>query len=134
MKNKPKIKLYIPRHISFMYTLFALLLVPWTIYLAKTLPNRHIQRHWDITWVGLDIVIMVLLLLTGFFASIKSRLVIIALCVTASFLLVDAWFDITSSRPGEELLQAILLAIFIEVPLSIIGFSLAYKIINKNID
>lgn len=134
MRSKKKIKLYIPARVSYMYTVFAVLLVPWTIYLAYSLPTRHVERHWDVSWVGLDIAIMIVLLLTGFLAAIKSRLVIISLSATASFLLVDAWFDIISSRPGSELYQAVGLAIFIEIPLSIIGFALAYKTINRNVD
>jgi len=133
-KNKAKIKFKVPTWFSSVYTIFAILLVPWTLYLAKTLPIRHIEKHWDVAWVGLDIAIIILLLLTGFFASIKSRLVIISLVATSSFLIVDAWFDVISSRPGTELVQAILLATLVEIPLAIAGIVFAYRTINRNID
>lgn len=123
-----------PSWVSRVYSIFAALLVPWTIYLAYSLPRRQIQKNWDISWVGLDIGIIFLLLLTGFLASIKSRLVIISLSATASFLLVDAWFDIISSRSGRDLDQSLFLAFIIEIPLSILGFYLAYRTINKNVD
>jgi hypothetical protein len=134
MVNKKEIKLYLPSWVSSLYTLFAIAMVPWTIYLAYSLPQRHIDRHWDVSWVGLDIGIILLLLLTGFLASIKSRLVILSLSATASFLVVDAWFDIVSSRPGQQFFQAFVLAIIIEIPLAILGFYLAYRTINRNVD
>lgn len=132
--NKPKIKLYVPTWLSTVFTIFAILLVPWTLYLAKTLPIRHVEKHWDVAWVGLDLAIILLLLITGLLAKAKSRLVIITLCTSSSFLLVDAWFDIISSRPGGELAQAIALAAFVEIPLAIAGFVIAYNTINQNVD
>ncbi len=132
--KKKKINLKIPRWVSTIFTLFAIALVPWTIYLAYTLPRYQIDKHWDVSWVGLDIGLIFLLLLTGFLAAIKSRLVIISLSAVSSFLVVDAWFDIISARNGSDLYQSLFLAIFIEIPLSILGFSLAYKSINRNVD
>ena len=133
MKNKRNnFNFNIPSWISFIYTSFALLLVPWTIYLAYSLPRRQVQHHWDITWVGLDIGIILLLLLTGFYASIRSRMLIISLSAATSFLVVDTWFDLVSSRPGSQLIEAIILAIFIELPLIFLGYYLCYKIISNN--
>lgn len=133
-RRKSKIKLYIPARVSLIYTGFAVILVPWTVYLAYSLPRKHLERHWDVTWVGLDIAIIFLLLITGFLASLKSRLVILSLVATASFLLVDAWFDVTNSGNGNELVQSIILAIIFEIPIAIMGFYLAYKTLSKNID
>ena len=126
-------KIYVPTQAGFLYTLLAVILVPWVIYLAKDLPARHPDRHYDIAWVGLDIGLMVLLLITGFLATIKSRWVIIAASSTASFLLIDAWFDVCSSREGYELDQAIVLAAFVEIPLAIATLWLAYRVLNQNL-
>ena len=131
-KQLNTIKLYVPKWVSVLFTLAAVLLVPWIIYLSGSLPVRHIEKHWDVAWVGLDMAIMILLLLTGFLASIKSRLVLLSLITTSSFLLVDAWFDVVTSRAGAEFYQAIILALVLEIPLAIIGYVLAYKTINKN--
>lgn len=134
LRRKKKIKLVIPKWVSTIYTVFAIALVPWTIYLSYSLPRFQIDKHWDVSWVGLDIGLILLLLLTGFLASIKSRLVILSLSAVASFLLVDAWFDIASARNGTDLYESVFLAAFIEIPLSILGFTLAYKAINRNVD
>jgi len=132
--KQKKIHVNIPSWVATVYVIFALALIPWTIYLAYSLPIRHIEKHWDLSWVGLDIGIIIILLLTGFLASIKSRLVIISFSVAASFLLVDAWFDLISAKPGAEFFQALVLAIIVEIPLSILGYYLAYITINRNVD
>lgn len=122
-----KISLTLPNWASVIYICLALVLVPWTIYLAATLPTYHLSSHWDISWVGLDIGITISLLLTGILAKMQSQLVVLSASATASFLIVDAWFDIISSRNGLELNEATVLAIFIELPLALISFLLAYK-------
>jgi hypothetical protein len=76
---------------------------------------------------------MLLLLLTGILASIKSRWIIITASTAATLLLVDAWFDVCSSKGGYELDQALVLAVFIEVPLAIASFWLAYRVLNQNL-
>lgn len=125
-----KFKLSIPRWAAGVYMILALVLVPWTIYLARTLPDRSISRHWGLSWVGLDIAIMISLAITGILASLKSRQVVTAASTTAAFLIADAWFDISSAKPGWQLDQAIVLAIFIEIPLAIISYSLAVKVLQ----
>jgi hypothetical protein len=127
-----KAKVKLPSSISTVFTVFALILVPWTIYLAYTLPTRHIEKHWDVAWVGLDIAIIFLLLITGILATLKSQFVIISLVATSSFLIVDAWFDIISSPPGGELFQSVFLAVCVEIPLAFICLVLAYHIISDN--
>lgn len=132
--RKRHINLKIPAWVSVIYTLFAIFLVPWTILLAKDLPTHHIDVSWDVSWVGLDIAIMVCLLITGFLASIKSRWIIIFSSITASFILVDSWFDLITSRPGREFDQALVLALFIEIPVALLGYYVAFKALNSNIE
>ena len=36
--------------------LLAALLIPWTIFLSVTLPRRQVVHHWDVAWVGFDVV------------------------------------------------------------------------------
>lgn len=123
-----------PAWVSVVYIVFSLILVPWTLYLSVTLPTHHLSRHWDLSWVGLDIAILASLLTTGVLAFYRSRWVVMSATAAGSFLLVDAWFDIISQRPGFELQEAIFLALVFEIPLAIISYSLATKILIKNID
>ncbi len=107
----------------------ALLLVPWVLYLAVSLPTVHKVRDWDLMWVGFDVVELALLALT-FWLSYRRRLV--ALLVgfgTGVVLLCDAWFDIMTSAPG-DLWQALLAAALIEIPLAVLLMSGAVRAIR----
>lgn len=105
--------------------------MPWTIYLDQNLPTRHLFRHWDVAWVGLDIGLIISLLATGILTYRKSLWVVIAAVATSSLLIVDAWFDVMGAHPGRELHQAILAAALLELPLAAISFRLAYKVLRK---
>jgi hypothetical protein len=54
---------------------------------------------------------------TAYFALRKSGYLDIAATATATLLIVDVWFDIVTS-PADQLLQAILLAVVVELPLA----------------
>ena len=44
--------------IGSMLIFVAVLMVPWTVYLAATLPTRHHAAHWDAVWVGFDVALV----------------------------------------------------------------------------
>ncbi len=46
--------------------------------------------------------------------------------VTGTMLVCDAWFDVTTSRPGDELLQAIGSAALAELPLAALCAYIVY--------
>ena len=43
----------------------AAVLVPWTAYLAVTLPPRYVANNWDVTWVGSDVMLLVMMVATA---------------------------------------------------------------------
>ncbi|HUD06705.1 MAG TPA: hypothetical protein VMR34_02360 [Candidatus Saccharimonadales bacterium] len=133
MSRRKRVSLSFPAWVGWLYTLLAVILVPWTILLAIELPTRHLAVHWDVAWVGLDIGIAISLLLTGYSASLKSKWVTVCASATGTLLLVDAWFDIVTSREGVQVKDAVLLAIFIELPLSAASFWLAHRAIAENL-
>ena len=97
----------------------ALLLVPWTIYLAVSLPGNHQVRAWGPLWVGFDGIELLLLALT-FWLSLQRRAVgLLAAFGTGVVLLCDAWFDLFTSAPG-DLWQAVLAAVVVEIPLAVV--------------
>jgi hypothetical protein len=51
--------------------------------------------------------------------------------VTATLLLVDAWFDIMTSNGKTELLQALVLAAFLEIPAAIFSLRLAQRVEHR---
>ena len=118
---------------AFVYILFSVILIPWTVYLSINLPTRHLSSHWDVSWAGLDIAIIAALASTGFLAYMKSKWIIVAAAVAGSLLIVDAWFDVMSVRGGIQFDESLLLALFIEVPLAILCFLTAGSVLAENI-
>jgi hypothetical protein len=108
--------------------------IPWIVYISLTLPTRHLSRHWDLSWGGLDVAIFLSLLLTGIFASIRSRWIVISSATVSTLLIVDAWFDIVTQKPGTELREAIVLAVFFEIPMAIVSLIIAIRVLDHNID
>lgn len=73
------------------------------------------------------------MLATGFLAYRKSRLVVIASSTVGSFLLVDAWFDVMSERRTFQFYQALFLALFLEIPIALTSYYVAYKVLKANV-
>lgn len=95
-------------------------LIPWTTNLYLDLPTRVLANHWDIAWTGFDILLLISLLVTFYSAFKKLELTFIAAPITATLLIVDAWFDIVTSSNKNDLIIAILSALVAEIPLAII--------------
>jgi hypothetical protein len=104
---------------------FCLLLLPWTVYLAYSLPSRHVTPHWSVVWAGFDLVMACGALWTIVSIVRQSRYLAIAATATGTLLLCDAWFDLLTSRPGSELLESSLMAVAGEVPLAALCFWIA---------
>src|SRR5207253_9903047 len=43
----------------------ALVLAPWTAWLASSLPCRYLSQHWNVAWAGFDTALAATLALTG---------------------------------------------------------------------
>ncbi len=104
----------------------AVVLVPWTIYLAATLPRHVIAHDFDIAWVGFDLALVAVLLAVAVTALRRTRHLAVAASFASALLLVDAWFDVVLSRPGSARLEALAMAVLIEVPLAGICLWLAF--------
>jgi hypothetical protein len=95
----------VPTWVAPTFAAFALLLVPWIGFLAVTLPHaaRAYQR---LPWVGFDVGLMLALAATAVLAWRGSARVALAATVTATMLIVDAWFDVTTSTSSRDIIEA----------------------------
>jgi hypothetical protein len=112
-----------PRWVAPTFALIAVLLVPWIGFLAVTLPPVQ-QAYARVPWVGFDIGLMVMLGLTAVLAWRGTPRVAGAATATATLLVVDAWFDVTTSLRHLDRLQAAVMAIF-ELALAVVCVWLA---------
>ena len=99
------------------FTLFSLILLPWIVYLAYSLPSRQLSADYDIAWAGFDIMLLAALASTGYFAFRRSRYLATAATAATTLLIVDAWFDVMTTLPGQRL-QPVVLAAGVELPLA----------------
>lgn len=131
MDTKKGILPVLPKWIASVYVILAIITMPWTIYLAITLPTHHLTPHWDVSWVGLDIGMSILLLLNALFVYLESKWLVMSTTATTTLLILDAWFDVTTARGAQELLQALTLAVIVELPLALITFMVASHLVQR---
>jgi hypothetical protein len=106
----------------------ALVLIPWTLFLAYTLPTRHRVVHWDAIWVGFDLALALALLLTAI-AAIRGRpWLAIPATASATLLVSDAWFDVLTARGTHEVTTALLEAVLVELPLAALCVWMALRV------
>lgn len=115
----------VARWVAPAFILCSVVLIPWIVYLAFSLPERQISHHYGAAWVGFDVFELIALGATGYLALRRSRFLALAAASAATLLVCDAWFDIlTSTR--HQLLEAVVLAVVIELPLAGVCAWLSY--------
>jgi hypothetical protein len=121
----------LPHWVAGIYGLLAVITMPWTIYLALTLPKKHLSTHWDVAWVGLDIAIVAMLILNAVYSYLESKWLVMSATATTTLLITDAWFDVTSAHRGAPFLEAVASAVLIELPLAVLTFTVALRIVTR---
>src|SRR5438045_497139 len=116
---------YVRRWAPRLFAVVALALLPWALWLAKTLPSNHRSEHWDLAWGGFDVMLAVALLGAAIAAVRRSPLLQSWATAAGTLLVVDAWFDVLTSNGGGELEAAVVLAAFAELPLAALTFWVA---------
>jgi hypothetical protein len=117
-----------PRWITTLLALTAVGLIPWTLWLTFTLPSRHVTDHYDLAWVGFDVALAGAFALTATAAVRGSRWLAPFAAATGAMLLCDAWFDIVTSHGGGERVEAVLEAVFAELPLAVLCAFVVYDV------
>ena len=105
-------------------------LIPWIVLLGLTLPRRYVANHWAVAWVGFDVALLCLLVLTAWAAWRRREIVIVAALVTGTMLVVDAWFDIVTDSSTGDLVISALTAVFGELPLAALLFAGALRLLR----
>jgi len=100
-----------------LFALFSLILLPWTVYIAGSLPAQRVSANYDAAWAGFDVLLALTLASTAYFALRRSRYLATTASATAVMLVVDAWFDVLTT-PGVQRIESIVLAAFVELPLA----------------
>jgi hypothetical protein len=83
-------------------------MVPWILVLAATLPDRYLANHWNVTWVGFDVLELVSFAVTSWTAWRRSPAAAAATAVSVTLLACDAWFDVTTISTTADVIAAVL--------------------------
>lgn len=121
------------RRMAWFFVGAAALLIPWTLYLAVTLPKRTVDTHYRGAWVGFDLLLVGAIVLTAYYAFRVDTRVQLPATATATLLLVDAWFDVMTAGGRKATATALLMALCVEVPAAIFSLWLARRV-NQNAD
>jgi hypothetical protein len=116
------------RRLAWLYLAGAVALLPWIVYLAVTLPRRSLDVHYKASWVGFDLLLVIALVRTAYMAFKVDARIQLTATAAATLLIVDAWFDVTTSHGRANVLQALLLAVFAEIPIAIFCIYVARRV------
>ena len=105
-------------------------LVGWIIVLVLTLRRNYTATHWQLAWVGFDVVLLAAFAATGWAFWRGRQIVIACLLVTATLLCCDAWFDVILDLGGSGLWMSVASAVVVELPLAFVMFNMARRLIR----
>ena len=117
-----------PRWVAPLYIVLSVVMLPWIVYLYHSLPQREFSEHYRAAWVGFDALLFGQLARTGIYA-LNTRWqgrVRHHASASATLLVVDAWFDITTSARS-EVPVSIPEAVLVELPLAALCWWLATR-------
>jgi hypothetical protein len=115
----------VPPWIAPAFLLCAIVLLPWTAVLFFTLPHHYVANHWGLAWGGFDIGLGLALASTAVSVARRSPFAEVTAAVTGTLLVCDAWFDVLTSRGTSDVVQAAVLAAFVELPIAALCFWMA---------
>lgn len=118
-----------PRY-AWLYLLSALLLVPWTIFLFVTLPDRNVSHWWSVTWGGFDVILVVVFVGCAYRILRLSPLTAVVCAAASALLTTDAWFDITLAGSRADLIGAIVLAVLVELPMAALCLRTSVRVVR----
>ena len=104
-------------------------LIPWTVYLAITLPDKYIAHNWPATWVGFDVLLLVFMAVTALLGLLRRQLLVLTAFTTGILLICDAWFDVMTAAPDDRWLS-LLTAVLGELPLAVLLITGALRILR----
>jgi hypothetical protein len=116
------------RRPAWVYLIVAAGLIVWTVFLALSLPKENLEHHYRLTWTGFDLILVLAIYLTAYWAFRLDTRVVYPATVVATLLVADAWFDITTSATATAATQALILALLVELPAAAFSLYVAHRV------
>jgi len=109
----------------------AVFLLPWLIYLSVTLPATSSGGAWRTVWVGFDAALAAAFVATVLAVWLRRQVALIALTITSTLLMCDAWFDVCLSWGTDEHWGSIATAL-VELPVAILLATSAARLMRRS--
>lgn len=106
----------VPRWITWFALTVALGFLGWIIYLATDIKSIVTTHHYDVAWLGYDVLECSMVAVAGFAAWKHQRSTTIFTAICAMMFAIDGWFDVWTSPRG-SVFGAVLFAVCLEFPL-----------------
>jgi hypothetical protein len=122
------------RRLAWIYLVVSTGLLPWIVYLALSLPKRNLEHHYRFTWVGFDTLLVLALAGAAYLAFRMDPRVQFPAMAAATLLVVDAWFDVTTSDSRRNMFTAMVLAVLVELPAAAFSLYVARRVSRRVIE
>lgn len=120
------------RVLAFVYTGAGLAMVPWLFVLGSLLPATTVVPHYSLAWIGLDSLEAVGLFTTGRLLRRGDQRYALTAAVTATAMLIDAWFDVLGSVGAGALALSVGMAVLAEIPIAAVCIYLAVNALRPH--
>ena len=114
--------------LAWAYLIVAAGLIVWTVFLALSLPKENLEHHFRLTWTGFDLIEVLAICLTAYWAFRLDTRVVYPATAVATVRVADAWFDITTSTTAADAIQALILALAVELPAAAFSLYVAHRV------
>jgi hypothetical protein len=128
--DAPSLEVVIRRLLLVFLGAAAVCLVPWTVYLANTLPDQFDTGQWRAAWVGFDFALLCCFAGAAWLGLRRRRAAVPLLAVTAALLLCDAWFDVLLDWESPDRWTSVALAVFAELPIAVVLLVAARRLLT----
>lgn len=79
--------------------------------MALTLPQSYPAQHWELTWVGFDVLLLGFMIATAVLGFMQHRLLTLFAFTTGVLLICDAWFDVLTARRADFVVSVLTAAL-----------------------
>ncbi len=109
-----------------------IVLIPWLVFLAITLPSTYVAHNWPVTWIGFDAMLVGFMAATAVLGLLRRQLLLLAAFTTGILLICDAWFDVMTAGPDTFWLS-LTTAVLAEVPLAAVMINGALRVVRLTV-
>lgn len=118
----------VPHWTGWLLLVLGVFTLPWTANLAVALPDKSEAAHYNVSWVGFDLILCALLFRTGWSLLYHRTYVEVTAAMAGVVLIIDAWFDVMSAPDTADFVRALVLALCVEIPLAVFCLWVAVRV------